>query len=61
MTRARARAYAQAFIGRKLDRSNSISYQTIILEILFHGRKEGRNAGRTGYTLAIEGSACGLP
>ena len=39
------RAHAQAFIGRKLDRSSSISYQIIILEFFFHGRTECRIAG----------------
>ena len=48
-------ARAQAFIGRKLDRSSSISYQIIILEFFYP-----RNDGRTGYTLVIEGRL-GLP
>ena len=44
-TRECACARAQAFIGRKLDRSSSISYQIIILEIFFHGRKDGMPEG----------------
>ena len=39
-TLASACACAQAFIGHKLDRSSSISYQIIILDIFFHGRTD---------------------